>query len=146
MQQKTIWMLFLLIGISVLAYSCGKHVSAVKTITYVYRNSSGQDLNIEVYNSDDVLNRNYYIPNNSSIETHTSRSETISIFPSGDSVVLRFTDGRCIHYSKNNNDKIFNVSRYDNYDPVLMEYGKPVTYTLYYTITVADYNESVVCP
>ncbi len=145
MQQKKIWTLFLIIGISVLVHSCSKHIDAVKTITYVYRNSSGLDLNMEVYNSNDILNRNYYIPNNSIIETHTSREETISIFPSGDSVVLRFTDGKCIHYSKDNTDKIFHITQYDNYDPVLMEYGKPITYTLYYTITVDDYNESVDC-
>jgi len=130
MQQKIIWMLFLIIGISVLVHSCSKHIDAVKIITYVYRNSSGYDLNMEVYNSNDILNRNYYIPNNSIIETHTSREETISIFPSGDSVVLRFTDGKCIHYSKDNTDKIFHITQYDNYDPVLMEYGKPITYTL----------------
>lgn len=152
MQQKTIWMLFLLIGISLFANSCGKHVDAVKTISYVYRNSSGHDLNLEIYNSGDVLFRTYYIPNGSSIESHTSRLESVALFffaslenQIGDSVVLRFTNGNCIHYSKNSTGKIFNVAQYDNWDPVLMEYGKPITYTLYYTITEVDYNQSVVC-
>ena len=152
MQQKKIWTLFLIIGISVLDHSCQKHVDAVKTITYVYRNSSGHDLNMEVYNSNDDLFKNYYIPNNSSIETHTSRLETVALFffasledHIGDSVVLRFTEGKCIHYLKDNTDKIFHITQYDNYDPILMEYGKPITYTLYYTITFDDYNESVDC-
>ena len=150
MQQKTIWTLFLIIGISVLDHSCQKHVDAVKTITYVYRNGSGIDVNMEVYNSTDVLIRNYYISSDSSIESHTTREETLALFyfenfQSGDSVVLRFTNGKCIHYSKDNTDKIFHITQYDNYDPVLMEYGKPITYTLYYTITEDDYNESVDC-
>ncbi len=153
MQQKIIWTLFLIIGISVLDHSCSKRVEPIKTITYIYKNKSGIDLDIEVYNEGDRF-KIFSLSTNMEVETNTIRDEGPVPFlfyePTmkyGDSVVIRFSNNHCLSYSRKSGsgslgDKIFDYRKYDNYSPDLVEQSK---YTLYYTITVDDYNESVVC-
>lgn len=154
MQQKTIWTLFLLIGISLFVNSCGKHVDYLHTITYVYKNGTSHHLVLEVYDRNGVNFKNFQIAPNEAVETGTTIEEAAVPFkfynPAnyGDSVVIRFSNNRCLSYKRLSNGfgpKIFDYRKYDNYTPGLFEQNKPITYTLYYTITVADNNESVVC-
>jgi hypothetical protein len=154
MQQKTIWTLFLIIGISVLANSCGKRIHPMYTVTYVYKNGTAFDLVIKVYDKDSVNFKNFSIAPNQSVEIGTISSETPlpflffeSTMKSGQIVVVRFNNNRCLSYSRQSSvgpygDKIFDYREYDNYTPDLVEKSK---FTLYYTITVDDYNESVDC-
>ena len=154
MQQKIIWMLFLIFGISVIFNSCLKRTEpTLKTVTYIYKNKSGIDLDIEVYNEGDRF-KNFSLSTNMEVETNTTRNEAPFPFlfyeptyKAGDSVVIRFSNNRCLSYSRNSGidiygDKIFDYRKYDNYTPDLVEKNK---FTLYYTITVDDYNESVDC-
>ena len=154
MQQKTIWTLFLIIGISVLANSCGKRVDYLQTITYVYKNGTAYDLVLEVYDRNGVNFKNFQIAPNEAVETGTTLEEVAVPFrfydPAnyGDSVVIRFSNNRCLSYKRLSNGfgpKIFDYREYDNYTPGLFDQNKPIIYTLYYTITVDDYNESVDC-
>ena len=148
---------FLIIGISVIFNSCLKRTEpTLKTVTYIYKNKSGIDIDIAVYNEGDRF-KNFSLSTNMEVETNTTRNEAPFPFlfyeptyKAGDSVVIRFSNNRCLSYSRNSGidiygDKIFYITQYDKYDPVLMEYGRPITYTLYYTNTEDDYNESVDC-
>jgi len=144
----------LIIGISVLVHSCSKRIEPIKTITYVYKNGTSFDLVLEVYDMEDVNFKNFSIAPNEQVETGTSRDESPIPFlfyePAmkyGDSVVIRFSNNHCLSYSRKSGsgslgDKIFDYREYDNYTPDLVEKSK---FTLYYTITVDDYNESVDC-
>ncbi|MGE5318250.1 MAG: hypothetical protein ACM3ME_09655, partial [Chloroflexota bacterium] len=64
-----------------------------------------------------------------------------------DSVVIRFSDNRCIVFSRNSGvdiygDKIFDFREYDNYSEELVSGSN---FSLIYTITEEDYNSSVAC-
>ena len=154
MQQKTIWMLFLIIGISVLFNSCStRDIDTIKNVTYIYKNGTAYDLVLEVYDNG-VKFKSFSISPNKEVETGTSRDESPIPFlfyePTmkyGDSVVIRFSNNHCLSYSRKSGsgslgDKIFDYREYDNYTPDLENKSK---YTLYYTITEDDYNESVDC-
>jgi hypothetical protein len=151
MIQKTTWMLFLIIGISVLANSCRKRIDSIKYITYIYKNGTDYDLVMELYNRDGVNFKNFPITPNAMVETGTTVEEVPVPFrfynPAnyGDSVVIRFSNTRCLSYKRLSNGfgaKIFDYRKYDNYSPELEKNSK---YTLYYTITEDDYNTSVEC-
>lgn len=60
----------------------------------------------------------------------------------GDSVSIKFSDNRCIGYSKSVPDNIFNVKKYDNYSEDLIAQS---SFSLIYSITVDAYNSSAVC-
>ncbi len=154
MQQKKIWTLFLIIGISVLFNSCStRDIDTIKNVTYIFKNGTAYDLVLEVYDNG-VKFKSFSISPNKEVETGTTRDEGPVPFlfyePSmkyGDSVVFRFSNNRCLSYSRKSGsgslgDKIFDYREYDNYTPDLENKSK---YTLYYTITVDDYNESVDC-
>lgn len=154
MQQKTIWRACLLIGILnfgilVLTTSCEKNVDKIKTIDYIYKNSSGKDLELFVFNSSNNLIKNYTILKGEQVTTHTSQSETVALFQYednvnmiGDSVSIRFSDNRCTGYSKSVPDRIFDIRKYDNYSADLIARDQ---FSLIYSITVDDYNSSVAC-
>ena len=154
MQQKIIWMLFLIFGISVLFNSCStRDIDTIKNVTYVYKNGTAYDLVLEVYDNG-VKFKSFSISPNKEVETGTTRDEGPVPFlfyePTmkyGDSVVIRFSNNHCLSYARNSGvdiygDKIFDYREYDNYTPDLVEKNK---FTLYYTITEDDYNESVDC-
>ena len=153
MQQKKIWKAVLIIGISVLVHSCSKRIEPIKTITYVYKNGTAYDLVLEVYDNG-VKFKSFSISPNKEVETGTTRAEGPVPFlfyePTmkyGDSVVIRFSNNHCLSYARNSGvdiygDKIYDYREYDNYTPDLVEKNK---FTLYYTITEDDYNESVDC-
>lgn len=154
MQQKTIWRAFLLIGILnlntlLVTTSCKKDVDKIKTVDYIYKNSSGKDLELLVFNSNKSQIKNFTILNNGQITSHTTESEGIGLFQFednvnmiGDSVLIKFSDNRCIGYSKSLPDNIFDVKKYDNYSEDLIARS---SFSLIYSITVDAYNSSAVC-
>ncbi|MDD3739072.1 MAG: hypothetical protein PHP31_07240 [Lentimicrobiaceae bacterium] len=154
MKHKTIWRVLLLIGILSLgtllvATSCKKEVDKIKTIDYIYKNSSGKDLELLVFNSNKIQIKSYTILNGGQITSHTTKSETVGLFQYedninmiGDSVLIKFSDNRCIGYSKSVQDDIFNVKKYDNYSEDLIAQS---SFSLIYSITVDAYNSSAVC-
>ncbi|MCP4459467.1 MAG: hypothetical protein GY816_15820 [Cytophagales bacterium] len=152
MQRKTIWMNYLLIGISVLflATGCGKETTeSIHIVSYSYKNSSGVDLVMEVYNINGEKFRSFDIPDNESVITNTSREEGPVVFyfdtfseMIGDSVVIRFNDNKCLYYSKDTSGELFDVTKYDNYSEELI---KMKEYTLSFIFTLDDYSESSSC-
>lgn len=154
MQQKTIWKAFLLIGILnfstlLVTISCKKDIDNIRTVDYIYKNTSGKDLELSVFNSDKNQIKSYTILNGGQITTHTTKDEGIGIFQydsdirmTGDSVAIKFSDNRCIGYSKSVPDKIFDAKKYDNYSEDLIAQS---SFSLIYSITVDAYNTSVVC-
>lgn len=154
MLQKTIWKDFLLFGILIfftlpLSTSCKKEVDKINTVDYIYKNSSGKDLELMVFNSNNSQIKSYTILNGGQVTSHTTKNEAIGIFQYeddmnmiGDSVTIKFSDNRCIGYSKSVPDKIFDVKKYDNYSQDLIAQS---SFSLVYSITADEYNESAVC-
>ncbi len=153
MEQKTIWKIFLIIGISLLFFitnSCDvRDKDNVKTVSYVYKNDTGLDLVLEIYNIDNTMFRSFEILNNNSVETNTTIDEGLALFyfesttdSIGTSVIIRFSDDKCLYFSKDSLDKIFDVNEYDNYTEELLNQDE---YTLFYTITNQDYNDAINC-
>ena len=106
-------------------------------------------MNLDVYNRLDVKFKSYSILNGDSLETHTLSSQGPAVFffdydinEIGDSVVIRFRNTKCLYYLKENSDKIFNIKKYDNYDSKLLNQSD---FTLYYSISKQDYNQSEDC-
>jgi len=153
MIQKTTWKHFLIIGISfILITNCSKETEApIQRINYVYKNNSGIDLTLEVYNRFDVNFVSHDILNGESVETHTSSHEGPAIFfydtnvnKIGVYVIIRFSDNKCLRYYNANseNNRIFDIKKYDNYSPELV---KQKQFTLNYTITEEEYNQAEDC-
>ena len=128
---------------------CKKDLDKLKTVDYIYKNISVKDLELFVFNSNRIQIKNYTILKGEQVTTHTSESETVALFQYednvnmiGDSISIRFSDNRCIGYSKSVPDKIFDVKKYDNYSAELIAREQ---FSLIYSITVEDYNSSVAC-
>lgn len=147
-------MRYLIIGISIiiLFYECHEIEDLERTIKYVYKNTSGSSLSLEVYNHSDIQFRHYFIQSNDSIVTHISKAEVPTVFSFnnnvneyGDSIIIRFNKNlKCLYYLREKvvPDDIFNIQKYDNYSSELLSKS---SYTLYFTINEQDYNRSVIC-
>lgn len=154
MLQKTIWTHFLTTGISIIVlslfFSCGKEIiERIKTVSYTYKNETGKDLTMEIYNSSDNMFKSFKILNNSEVTTHITQIEVPALFyfestedKIGDSVIVKFNDNKCIYYTNKIPDKIFNIKEYDNYSDELLKKSK---YTLHFTFEEVDYNNSTIC-
>ena len=80
MHQKTIWKNFLIFGIPIfitllVIISCQKEADKIKTVDYIYRNSSGKDLELMVFNSNNSQIKNLQ-KNSSIIVTNESTNST----------------------------------------------------------------------
>ena len=149
MKQKKIWMTYLTIGISLMILgSCVKaDVEYILSLNHNYVNQTNHDLTMEIYNQHDELFKSFTIENGDTINTHSTRGWGPELFhieyQDGDSVIVKFADDKCLTYTDNPNNKIFNIDDYDNFDTRLIEPG--VRYNLYYTFTEEDYNLAVDC-
>ncbi len=94
-KQKTIWMRFSIIGISVVlaltASRCKETAEPVKSVTYVYKNESGEDLEMYI--------RSYSFNNGKSLFTIAKNDSMIFIINSmsgkpfaGESISSEITD------------------------------------------------------
>lgn len=154
MQQKTIWTRFLIVG-SFIAYifllsACeSQNIDRVKTVNYLYKNNSGKNLILEIYNSENELIKAFSIPNGEQTITNTTTNEVPAIFyfepfenKTGNSVIIKFDDNKCLYNNKNNPDRIFDIVRYDNYSEDLI---KKSEYTIIYIFKSEDYMQSENC-
>lgn len=149
MLRKTTWMHFLLIGnFMVLLSACGQ-VDYIKTVSYDYKNNSGQDLVMEIYNYKNKFLRSFAIPDGDYITTNITRSEVPAVFSfdsykhrKGKSVIIRFNNNKCLYLNKNNNDRIFDIKRYDNFTEELIKQSE---YRLNYIFKPEDYMQAVSC-
>jgi Leucine-rich repeat (LRR) protein len=127
----------------------------MKKANYVYKNNSGIDLSIEVYDSDNVMFKNYELPNSQEIEISLHPTESPSPFyidengntTVGIYIIVKFSDYKCLYFDRNSGvdiygDEIFDIRKYDNYSTELVEQSE---FTLYYTFTQEDYGNSVNC-
>lgn len=130
--------------------SCRKtDIVSIKKISYVYRNASGVNVTLEVYNPSAQIIKEYTILNGEQIITHATEDEGIGIFAFennenmlGDSVVVIFEGNKCISYLRSVPDKIFDVKKYDNYSENLVSQKE---FSLMYTITESDYDSAQNC-
>lgn len=147
-------MVYLTIGflsICLLSQGCKKNIDRRIVIDYIYVNKTGHDLEMLVFNANKTQIRSYFISNESQITSHTSQSEVPAVlnFGSftdmiGDSVIIRFDDHRRLSYSRyhgedSHGDRIFDCTKYDNYSEELLSKN---AFSLYFTFTEEDYNES----
>ena len=149
MKQKKIWKIYLTIGISLLITgSCRKIIEENVKIDYIYVNQTGQDFNMEIYNMYDENFKSFVIEHEDSIHVLTTNEIGPALFyfdsnlgQIGDSVVVRFDNNKCLLYQRDIRNGPFNETKYDNYNPELIEPG--ISFTLYYTFTEEDYKLAV---
>ena len=153
MEQKTIWMPFLIIGISfvlIIIVSCSKTIiDPVKTVSYSYVNDTEEDLTMEVYNRFGNQIEDYQIGVGLNIISNITEYEGPALFyygshleAIGDSVSIKFTSGKCISWTGRNGDRIFVIEEYDNYSPELLRKKK---YQLEFSITHNDFDQAINC-
>ncbi len=142
MQQKKIWMLFLIIGISILRCKENTYVE-VPYFYYKYVNTLGTDLKIRVFNR---MDKDYkytkVILAGDSIELSVRKSEGTSPFKTscenGDSVIIQFPNNKCVSYwgEFNGNNRrgtgVFDDSRFKNdlYQPYFIQENSYYRYTI----------------
>ncbi|MFT5738631.1 MAG: hypothetical protein ACI9SG_002990 [Maribacter sp.] len=151
MEQKIIWKLFLTFGTSLLLSSqgCTTDTEPLQTVDYVYKNESGVELSMEVYNRFDALIRNYTIIDGGEIITNTTVSEVPAVFSFktitdsiGDSIAVKFVTDKCLYFRKDFNDRIFSIKEYDNYSEELTGQRN---YRLEFIFKERDLMEAVDC-
>lgn len=151
MEQKIIWKLFLTFGTSLLLSSqgCTTDTEPLQTVDYVYKNESGVELSMEVYNRFDALIRNYTITDGGEIITNTTVSEVPAVFSFktitdsiGDSIAVKFVTDKCLYFRKDFNDRIFSIKEYDNYSEELTGQRD---YRLEFIFKESDLMEAVDC-
>jgi len=154
MEQKIIWKPFLIIGISIVTVflkSCdkGKIVEPRRTVQYVYKNETKNDLVMDVYSQIGTLIDSYIIVTDEQIISNITKAEGPSLFyydshisSIGDSIVITFSSDKCVFWTKSNGDEIFNISEYDNYSEELL---KESEYQLEFSITQSDFDQAVDC-
>jgi len=154
MEQKIIWKPFLIIGISLVTVflkSCDKSkiVEPIRTVQYVYKNETKNDLVMDVYSQIGTLIDSYNIATNEQIISNITKVEGPVLFyygsdisSIGDSIVIKFSSDKCVFWTKNNGDEIFNISEYDNYSEELL---KESEYQLEFSITQSDFDQAVDC-
>lgn len=151
MEQKIIWKLFLTFGTSLLLSSqgCTTDTEPLQTVDYVYKNESGVELSMEVYNRFDALIRNYTIIDGGEIITNTTVSEVPAVFrfktitdSIGDSIAVKFATDKCLYFRKDFNDRIFSIKEYDNYSEELTGQRN---YRLEFIFKERDLMEAVDC-
>jgi len=151
MRQKEIWKLFLIIGISfiLLSNKCSNtRTEPIKKVSYVYKNKTTTTLVMNVYNSSHRLIKTFTIKPGEKVKSNITKvegaipfyfdSDTGSI---GNTVVIHLRSGKCIRYEKAQNDRIFNISKYDNYEKSFTK----KEYTLTYTFDNSDINKAIDC-
>jgi hypothetical protein len=131
MQQKIIWIRFLIIGgIVSLFHSCGKTIVDENFYTetsYIYKNTTSENVIMRFYDSNGQ---------STSEDKTMTPSQEIKFVKSGEmgkgiippytvtqKIVLYFvTSNKCVTY--NSGDKIFNYEQYDNYNASMNNYTK----------------------
>ncbi len=126
MQQKTIWMNYLIFGISILliltATQCKKIVEPVKNVTYIYKNESGIDLEmfIRSYSFDPGQERFKIVNKDSVVFVLNTMSgkpfagESISSEVT-DSVGIKFDTNKCLSFTRDGGNGVFRWPEYEEY-------------------------------
>lgn len=157
MLLKTTWMLYLIIGINFIFSSCKKDEGnePIQKADYIFKNTISDLIRFELYNSENSSSIEYEIEKGDSILFYFSGNPGVYPFTgseasnrSGDSVVIRFEDEKCISYKINQSsgtyggDGVFNLAEYDNYSQDLVNQK---FYTLLYSIDSVDYKRATTC-
>lgn len=159
MQQKTIFRIFLIIGINTMLLSTGckkePNEPLIQTATYSYKNELRESVKFEIHNLNAESYISYTVNNGDSI-VFTEKMEglarpfagSVSGGAQGDSVIIKFADGKCISYKVDystgtfGGTGVFDLSKYENYSQELISQR---TYSLDYIIDSTDYKLSILC-
>jgi hypothetical protein len=160
MQQKTTWIHYSIIGISILVLnlSCSKgEIDNSSTDTYTYKNQSGKNVLLKIYNTINNSSEEYSINYGDSKSFICKGNPGTAPFYTIDGslitsnlIEINFEDNKCLSFERDISDGItpddgeglFNVTNYDNYATDFI--GKS-NYHLNYTISVDMYNQSETC-
>lgn len=151
--QKTIWMNYLTIGISLFflisAMQCNERVEPDQTADFIYINESGDKINMTVYSKLYSQIYPFILEDGDSIQFVVTNSPGALPFdspnkddPKGDSVVFEFMDNKCTSYTKEGQNGVFRLAEYEDFTFEILEEDK---FTLYYIIDIDDYNRAINC-
>ena len=143
MEQKIIWMLFLIIGLTTKT-GCKKKVDYQVTTTYFYENNTEHSIKMSVYCIEDAsLIVEYSI---SSYDTLSFKIEAdggagpfqydTHVGEQGDSIVLLFDNERYLTYPPHTARSVLDHGNYKRED-----IGNTLS-NMYYTFTEDDYNNA----
>lgn len=142
MQQKTIWLTVLIIGILINLLSCTKTVDKSQYEEFYYINNSNHDISITVFNKIDdstlVITYNISVNEDLSQEIELMSGSRTGIISMCDSVTVKFGNERISHFIPNA-DSPYNILNYSNYI-FLKKAENRNSYT--YTFTEDDYENS----
>ena len=166
MQQKTIWMRYLIIGISLMSlFSVSRCKTnpvepTILTSNFVYINNTTESIDMSIYDRDLSFYREELVFSIFKIQSKDSvkfqmKGEGEGIFPfylpdvgsiSGDSAVISNGDKCIINYTKfkgiRDGNGVFHLANYDNYSTELINEPNP---TFYYTFDTEDFDKASNC-
>lgn len=151
MPQRTIWIYYLTIGISLIGLeSCSKKtVEPVSSAEYVYINKMDNAVTLIAYDLDGYNAK--VIQSNDSVTLLTGGNVGTRPFVDNilakraDSVVIEFSNKMCTTYRisfDREGDGVFDHKEYDNYSYSIVSKG---LYRYIYTIDSTDYKKAVPC-
>ncbi len=149
MEQKTIWMRYLIIGINLLLipffiFSCGdKDDVGSLTTHFVYKNLTSENVELNLYNEQNLNYKNYSILPNEEITissvSYGTKNGIGEPFEGVEKIILRFTvSDKCIE----NYFKLKDVKLYDNFTESMYNSSNN---TLIYNIDGEEYEQAEDC-
>ena len=146
---KTIWTHYLVIGINILVisffiFSCGDTTDEGNLNTYfVYKNLTSENVEINLYDEQNVNYKNYSILPNGEITissvSYGTKNGIGEPFEGVEKIILRFTtSNKCIE----NYFKLKDVKLYDNFSENMYNSSEN---TLIYNIDSEEYNQAEDC-
>jgi hypothetical protein len=157
MQQKTIYIIFLIFSITL--SSCSNRIERNRPIYFdaVYTNQTGHDMDIVVYTIQEEIFGTYQINNNESLTIPMVSIDGFDLFQreendyrnTGEKAIIKYDTNTCYTYHSNIRDdvnKFFSFRRYENWDVFFNNFtGDHADLPLKLTFTVDDYNLSGTC-
>jgi hypothetical protein len=149
MEQKTIWMRYLIIGINILImpffiFSCGDTEDEGNlTTNFVYKNLTTENVELNLFNDQNLNHKNYSIFPNEEIKissvSYGSKTGLGEPFEGVLKIILRFADSnKCVE----NYFKLKSVELYDNFSVSMYNSSNN---TLIYNIDDEEYDQAIDC-
>jgi hypothetical protein len=150
--QKTIWINYLIISISLLLNSCDTITEYSLTTNFIYKNSTSENIEILLHNQDGVNFNNYIIKPNEDITVVitgegpktgvNSPFSTNSTSDSAAKVIIKFNgSNKCLTFL--GGEGILNVKSYDNFTESMYNTSNN---TLIYNIDQTELDKASACP
>jgi hypothetical protein len=140
----------LLLGLVLAAASCTIDEPPIQKVRFVYKNTTSQQIKMNLFNSVDTNPFKVYLLSPSdSVAVDLVGDPFVNAWhfrndvrESGDSLIVIFEGEKCLSHTSRYQTGTFDFRNYDNYTPELVKRSK---FTLYYTFTEEHYAQAQPC-